>query len=128
MFIKYVLGVVGAIFIGLAGTASAQSNAKGMALESFSKVAASWHFNRKCSYLSSSDLSDFEADVAYITITLGKDLGGQTLLNRIQSSVKDIVYSEKYGDCEKTREMFDAGYKYTKVWSEQIRLILEKQG
>ncbi len=125
---KRTLLAFGAITFGFMSTAPAQENAVGQALESFGMVIAAWHFNEKCSYLSSAEISSFEADVEHITTALSKDLGDERLLDTIRLSVKRMMQGDTYSDCDKTRGLFDHGYNYSKVWSEQIRLIEQKQG
>ncbi len=119
---------VGVLTLGIVERSTAQNNAVGSALESFGKVAGSWYLNQKCQYLDPQELQQFEANVAAITIALGKDLGDQKLLNLIQRSAKETVYSGKYGDCQKTRPIFITGYAHSINWSEQIRQTQKKQG
>ncbi len=121
--------IFGAFMILLSGTAFAQNNAVGKALDSYAKVAGAWYLNQKCGYLEAKDMiSSFENSVAVITTALRNELGDEKILRLIQKSAKDTIDSGKYGSCEETRSLFISGFAHAINWSTQIRRIQQKQG
>jgi len=98
------------------------------ALEEYGKVAGAWYLNEKCNYIKNEEKSKFKDNVALITVALAKDLASPKLLYPIQNSAKNIIEKPKYSDCKgKTKDIFSYGYNHSINWSNQIRILQQKQ-